>query len=66
MKSREKKGPGRPAGSAEFDGKLVHIRLSDEMMASLEEIRTETSNPPSMSWVIREALRLYIEGKRGK
>lgn len=58
---------GRPAGTGENEH-LVHVRLPGDLREGLEAIRgriAEDDEKPSMSAMIRKAIREYIRSQGG-
>jgi metal-responsive CopG/Arc/MetJ family transcriptional regulator len=57
---------GRPAGKGKFSGKLIHIRLPDDLANELDRIVDERIDGVTASAVIREALAQYVHGRRAQ
>jgi predicted DNA-binding protein len=56
---------GRPP-SENPRSRLVHVRLSEEMGAALDEIRLSRLSRPDISSLVREAIEDLVVKERGK
>lgn len=64
MAKSTKKRMGRPPG-ADFPH-LIHVRISDSMKETLDNISAERLDRPSSAQLVREALMALVEKERRK